>query len=266
METLRAFAKNWMPLLFNAFLGTEPGQRGAIARTLSAYACVCDPAFLTSLFHTVLKKLLKVPPALLVQIRLKPLCARLLSVRLHKCGLPRTDLSQPRSGAIKGSRAVTPWPAFAGLLELCITGVLLRESGDQPAARSPVRAQEVKEEGRRQISFQRLGGWRTDKDPISSKVMDLSILSRRPNVMCDCACAQVTQDAAADVPPPDAVTEGGGSPSERRCAFLELALALAPGLAPPSLDMLYRSAKPALQVPCSSLSCRLSAGTRDGSA
>jgi ribosomal RNA-processing protein 12 len=59
----------------------------------------------------------------------------------------------------------------------------------------------------------------------------------------------VAQDAAAEVPPPDAVTEGGGSPSERRCAFLELALALGPGLPPDALDLLYRAAKFALQVP-----------------
>lgn len=60
MDALRAFAKNWMPLLFNAFLGSEPGRRGSLARTISAYARICDLAHLTGLFHTVLKKLLKV--------------------------------------------------------------------------------------------------------------------------------------------------------------------------------------------------------------
>jgi hypothetical protein len=60
VDALRAFAKNWMPLLFNAFLGAEPGRRGGLARTIDAYARVCDAAFLTGLFHTVLKKLLKV--------------------------------------------------------------------------------------------------------------------------------------------------------------------------------------------------------------
>ena len=58
VAVLRVYAKNWMPLLFNAFLGAPPGQRGGRARAISAYARGCEPALLTGLFHTVLKKLL----------------------------------------------------------------------------------------------------------------------------------------------------------------------------------------------------------------
>lgn len=60
---------------------------------------------------------------------------------------------------------------------------------------------------------------------------------------------QVTQDAQAEVPPSDPV-QGvpGESPSEQRCNLLELVLALAAGLDTKSISMLYKAAKPALQV------------------
>lgn len=59
---------------------------------------------------------------------------------------------------------------------------------------------------------------------------------------------QVTRDAVADVPATDALTEGGDSPSEQRCTFLELALALAGSLDTAAIGMLYKAVKPALQV------------------
>lgn len=59
---------------------------------------------------------------------------------------------------------------------------------------------------------------------------------------------QVTQDTLAEVPAADALTEGGDSPSEQRCTFLELALALAGSLDAPAIGMLYKAIKPALQV------------------
>lgn len=64
---------------------------------------------------------------------------------------------------------------------------------------------------------------------------------------------QVTQDARAELPAADALTEGGDSPSEQRCTFLELALALAGALDTSAIAMLYKAVKPALQVcffPC----------------
>ena len=68
-------------------------------------------------------------------------------------------------------------------------------------------------------------------------------------------CLQVTQDALAEVPAADALTEG--SPSEQRCTFLELALALAGSLDAPAVSMLYKAVKSALQVPRPSLSSSL---------
>ena len=59
---------------------------------------------------------------------------------------------------------------------------------------------------------------------------------------------QVTQDALAEVPATDALTEGGGNLSEQRCTFLELALALAGSLDTAAIGMLYKAIKPALQV------------------
>ena len=59
---------------------------------------------------------------------------------------------------------------------------------------------------------------------------------------------QVTQDAMAEVPAADALTEGGENPSEQRCTFLELALALAGSLDMAAVSMLYKALKPALQV------------------
>ena len=59
---------------------------------------------------------------------------------------------------------------------------------------------------------------------------------------------QVTADAAADLPPPDALKEGGDSASQRKCTFMELALCLAPGLNVAGIEILYKAIKPALQV------------------
>jgi hypothetical protein len=50
---------------------------------------------------------------------------------------------------------------------------------------------------------------------------------------------QVAQDAAAEVPPPDPILEGGSSPDERQASFLELALCLAGGLPDAALDPLF---------------------------
>ena len=59
----------------------------------------------------------------------------------------------------------------------------------------------------------------------------------------------MTRDAAGDVPMEEgAVKEGGETPLERRCTFMELALALAPGLDLPAMAVLYKAATPALQA------------------
>ena len=60
VEALQAFSKNWLPLLFTAFLSTKTGQRGTISSTIAAYAAISEQSLLTGLFHTTLKKFLKV--------------------------------------------------------------------------------------------------------------------------------------------------------------------------------------------------------------
>ena len=62
---------------------------------------------------------------------------------------------------------------------------------------------------------------------------------------------QLTQAAQADVPPAASVVQGGGStPSEQRCTFLELSLALAGGLDTDCIKLLFTTAKGAMQVCC----------------
>lgn len=59
---------------------------------------------------------------------------------------------------------------------------------------------------------------------------------------------QVGEDEAAGVPAVGPAREGGDSSSARKCTFMELALCLAPGLDVNGISILYKSAKPALQV------------------
>ena len=61
-------------------------------------------------------------------------------------------------------------------------------------------------------------------------------------------CAQVTEQAASGELGPGAVLEGGDTDTERRCAFLEAALALAGGLDDKGLATLLKAAKPGLQA------------------
>lgn len=51
---------------------------------------------------------------------------------------------------------------------------------------------------------------------------------------------QIITDEAADVPPPDPVTEGGSTPAARRNAFLELACWLSYGLPDSAVDALFK--------------------------
>ena len=55
----------------------------------------------------------------------------------------------------------------------------------------------------------------------------------------------MSEDAAAGVP---GGREGGDTPSARKCTYMELALCLAPGLDVNGIAILYKAAKPALQV------------------
>lgn len=55
----------------------------------------------------------------------------------------------------------------------------------------------------------------------------------------------MSEDEAAGVP---GGREGGDTPSARKCTYMELALCLAPGLDVNGIGILYKAAKPALQV------------------
>lgn len=61
-------------------------------------------------------------------------------------------------------------------------------------------------------------------------------------------CLQLSQAAHADVPPPSTVREGGSTPTEQRCSFLDLTLALAGGLDTDCIKLLFTTAKGAMQV------------------
>ena len=57
---LREFARNWLPLLFNAFIATDSQGRSSYAAAIAAYATIADAATLSHFFREVIKKLLKV--------------------------------------------------------------------------------------------------------------------------------------------------------------------------------------------------------------
>lgn len=59
---------------------------------------------------------------------------------------------------------------------------------------------------------------------------------------------QVGEDEAAGIPAVGNAREGGDTASARKCTFMELAFCLAPGLDANGISILYKSAKPALQV------------------
>ena len=58
-RVLRDFARNWLPLLFNAFIGTDAQQREQYAAAIAAYATIAEPVTLSHFFREVIKKLLK---------------------------------------------------------------------------------------------------------------------------------------------------------------------------------------------------------------
>ena len=57
---------------------------------------------------------------------------------------------------------------------------------------------------------------------------------------------QVTEDAAAETPPADALQEGGSDLSARRCTFLDLALSLAAGVDASGAGTLFKAARAGL--------------------
>ena len=80
MEALQTYSKNWLPLLFTAFINAKSGHRAPLANTIAAYAAISEQSLLTGLFHTTLKKFLKV--------RLSSLPFSLLSVTIISASQP----------------------------------------------------------------------------------------------------------------------------------------------------------------------------------
>ncbi len=50
-EALRAFSRNWLPLLFKVFLDTPPEARAHIGAAIAAYCTISDAALLANLFR-----------------------------------------------------------------------------------------------------------------------------------------------------------------------------------------------------------------------
>ena len=60
LATLRVFAKNWLPLLRNAFVNGSVEERAYIGPCISAYAAVSEPQTLAEPFRNTVRTLIKV--------------------------------------------------------------------------------------------------------------------------------------------------------------------------------------------------------------
>lgn len=91
-QALRDFARNWLPLLFNAFMVASGQERPRYAAAIAAYSMLTDATVLSHFFREVVKKLLKVR---LLQLQLQ---LRLHSARHSTgsgCGVASADLGKP---------------------------------------------------------------------------------------------------------------------------------------------------------------------------
>lgn len=55
-----AYARNFLPILFNIFVAAPPEARSSVAGAVSAFSAATDPATLGTFFRTVMKKYIKV--------------------------------------------------------------------------------------------------------------------------------------------------------------------------------------------------------------
>jgi ribosomal RNA-processing protein 12 len=60
INVLKKDAETWLPLLLNSFVTTPANQRGHIGAAVAAYACICDPSSVATLFRAAIMKLMKV--------------------------------------------------------------------------------------------------------------------------------------------------------------------------------------------------------------
>ncbi|GBG72256.1 hypothetical protein CBR_g11186 [Chara braunii] len=59
LAAIGAFARNFLPLLFNVFISLEPEKRAFLQQTIDAFASVADPATIKSFFMSVMEKLVE---------------------------------------------------------------------------------------------------------------------------------------------------------------------------------------------------------------
>lgn len=67
LATLRVFAKNWLPLLRNAFVNGSVEERAYVGPCISAYAAVSEPQTLAEPFRSTVRTLIKVGLTLLMR-------------------------------------------------------------------------------------------------------------------------------------------------------------------------------------------------------
>ena len=60
LAAVTGYAKNFLPILFNAFVAAPPERRAELGKTVGAFAATCDAATASSFFRVVLKKLITV--------------------------------------------------------------------------------------------------------------------------------------------------------------------------------------------------------------
>jgi ribosomal RNA-processing protein 12 len=67
LETVSKFSKNYMPILFNLFVTSEPHARGEISSTIGGFAKIASKETVNTFFKQVLKKLVEAASSSLVE-------------------------------------------------------------------------------------------------------------------------------------------------------------------------------------------------------
>ena len=57
IDILAGFARNFLPIFFNAVVATPPGKSQDLTRAIALYSSVCDPKLVHGFFRTIVKKL-----------------------------------------------------------------------------------------------------------------------------------------------------------------------------------------------------------------
>ena len=67
LETISKFSKNYMPILFNLFVTSEPHARGEISSTIGGFAKIASKETVNTFFKQVLKKLVEAASSSLIE-------------------------------------------------------------------------------------------------------------------------------------------------------------------------------------------------------